>query len=315
MDKTTSEPGFVGIDVGKAHVDVYCHPLGEAFRVTREPGGLEELTKRLCQSKPALVVLEATGGFERVVVATLGSAGLPVVVVNPRQIRDFARATGRLAKTDRLDAQIIARFAAAIRPEVRALPDQAARAFAELTTRRRQLVEMISTENMRAQQAVHATVRTRLAAHVEWLNQELSQLDADLDTAVRASPLWLERQALLTSAPCVGPTVARTLIADVPELGTLDRRQIAALIGLAPMAHDSGQHRGARHIRGGRASVRAVLYMAAWVGTRCNPVLKALYNKLIEAGKPRKVALVACMRKLLTILNAMVRSNTPWQDA
>jgi transposase len=315
MDQTASQESFVGIDVGKADVDVALRPLGERMRVARNGAALEQLAARLRELAPTLIVLEATGGFERVVLATLAGAGLPVVMVNPRQIRDFARATGRLAKTDRLDAQIIAQFAEAVRPEVRPLPDQAAQDFAELAARRRQLVEMISAEGMRVRQAVHKKVRRQLDAHLLWLNQELSALDADLDEAVRGSPLWVERVELLTSVPCVGPTVARTLIADLPELGSLDRRQIAALAGVAPVAHDSGKHHGARHIRGGRTTVRAMLYMAAWVGLRCNPVIKAYYARLTAAGKPRKVALVACMHKLLTILNAMVRTNTAWKTA
>jgi transposase len=312
MEQTTAETVFVGIDVAKAHVDVHLHPGNEAFRVSRNAAGLDELADRLRRIHPSLVVLEATGGFEHVVTATLAGAGLPVVVINPRQIRDFARATGRLAKTDRLDAAIIARFAAAVRPEVRPLPDEAAQGFAELAARRRQLVEMISAESLRAKQAVHRKVRKQLGAHILWLNQQLTQLDADLDETVRGSPLWREREALLVSTPSVGKTVAHTLLAHVPELGRLDRRQIAALVGLAPMAHDSGAHRGQRHIRGGRSAVRAKLYMAAWVGCRHNPVLRRFYERLLAAGKPRKVALVACMRKLLTILNAMIRDNKPW---
>ena len=313
MDETLSGPVFVGIDVGKSHADVHIYPRQEAFRIARDTAGLDELVARMREAAPALIVLEATGGYERVVTAALAGAGLPVVVVNPRQIRDFARATGRLAKTDRLDAAVIARFAAAIRPEERPVPDAASRDFAELIARRRQLVDMISAETMRSAQIANAAVRVRLTAHLDWLRKELAQLDRDLDAAVRASPNWRERVTLMTSVPGVGPAVARTLIAELPELGTLDRRRIAALAGLAPMAHDSGQHRGARHIRGGRGSVRAVLYMAAWVGSRCNPVLKAAYERLRAAGKPRNVALVACMRKLLTILNAMVRTNAAWQ--
>jgi len=315
MDQTATPACFVGIDVGKANVDVELRPLGETLCVPRTGAGLEQLAARLRAVLPTLIVLEATGGFERVVLATLAGAGLPVVMVNPRQIRDFARATGRLAKTDRLDAQIIARFAEAVRPEVRPLPDAAAQDFADLAARRRQLVEMISAEGMRVDQAVHKKVRRRLAAHLLWLNKELSALDTDLDEAVRGSPLWVERAALLTSVPCVGPTLTRTLIADLPELGSLDRRQIAALVGIAPVAHDSGKHHGARHIRGGRTTVRAALYMAAWVGCRYNPVIKAFYERLKAAGKPHKVALVACMHKLLTILNAMVRTNTAWKTA
>ena len=319
MDETRSEPCFVGIGVGKAHLDIFIHvvghPSGEGFRLNRDPAGLDELLARLQPRAPALIVLEATGGFERVVTAALWGAGLPVAVVNPRQIRDFARASGRLAKTDRLDPQIIARFAAAIRPDQRPQPDAAACELADLLARRRQLVEMISAETMRSHQARLPAVRRRLAAHLDWLNKELSQLDADLDSAVRASPAWRERAALLLSVPGIGHASTRTLLADLPELGSLDRRRIAALVGLAPVAHDSGQHRGARHIQGGRGTVRAALYMAAWIASRCNPVLKDMYQRLRAAGKPRKVALVACMRRLLTILNAMVRDNTPWRAA
>lgn len=312
MEQITAETVFVGIDVAKAHVDVHIHPTNEAFRVPRDATGLDHLVDRLRQFPPNLVVLEATGGFEQVVTATLAGAGLPVVIINPRQIRDFARATGRLAKNDRLDAEIIARFAAAIRPQVRALPDEAAQGFAELAARRRQLVEMISAESLRSKQAVHRKVQKQLGAHILWLNKELTRLDADLDETVRGSPLWRGREELLVSVPCVGRTVARTLLADLPELGSLDRRQIAALVGLAPFAHDSGAHRGQRHIRGGRSAVRAKLYMAAWVGCRYNPVLRRFYERLVAAGKSRKVALVACMHKLLTILNAMIRENKPW---
>jgi transposase len=313
MDTTPAAPAcFVGLDVGKANVDVHLHPLGQAWRITRDAPGLDQLCQRLHEVSPNLIVLEATGGFERVVLATLAGAGLPVVMVNPRQIRDFARASGRLAKTDRLDAAIIARFAEAIRPELRPLPEQASRDFAELAARRRQLVEMISAEGMRAQQAVHSKVRKHLQEHLVWLNKELTQLDGDLDAAVRASPRWLEVSEILTSVPGVGPVVARTLLADLAEIGTLDRRQIAALAGVAPVAHDSGRHRGQRHIAGGRGSVRAALFMASWVATRCNPVIGAFYRRLIANGKPRKVALVACMRKLLTILNTMVKKGTKW---
>jgi transposase len=315
MDVTQSAPCFVGIDVGKAHVDTYVCPDGTAFRVARDPAGLDNLLARLTPFAPVLIVLEATGGYERVVAAALCGAGLPVAVVNPRQVRDFARATGQLAKTDRLDARINARFAAAVRPEERPAPDAATRHLGELVARRRQLVEMISAETMRSYQATNETIRHRLEAHLDWLRAELDQFDADLDAAVRASPIWLERAALLLTVPGVGQATTRTLLAELPELGCLDRRRIAALAGLAPFAHDSGQHRGTRHIRGGRGTVRAALYMAAWVGSRYNPVLKRIYERLRAAGKSRKVALVACMRRLLTMLNAMIRSNTPWRAA
>jgi transposase len=313
MDETTSEPRFVGIDVGKANIDIFVHPSGEAFRLERDPAGLDDLVARLKPLAPTLIALEATGGFERLVTAALYGAGLPVAVINPRQIRDFARATGRLAKTDQVDPRVIAHFAAAVRPEQRPQPDAEASRFAELVARRRQVVDMISAEKMRSHQARQTSVRHRLAAHVTWLNKELKELDADLDTAVRASPAWRERAELMLSVPGVGDVTTRTLLAELPELGTLDRRRIAALAGLAPVAHDSGKHRGARHIRGGRGTVRTALYMAANSARQWNPVLKQTYQRLMAAGKLHKVALVACMRKLLTILNAMVRSNTPWQ--
>ncbi|MEJ1974843.1 MAG: IS110 family transposase [Acetobacteraceae bacterium] len=316
MDQTTpSAAVFVGIDVAKKQLDVHIRPGGTAFTVSRDGPGLDALVQRL-QALPAdLIVLEATGGFETVVTATLGGAGLPVLVVNPRQIRDFARACGQLAKTDGLDAAVIALFAERVRPALRPLPDEATRQLGELAARRRQIVEMITAEGHRRRQASHKRVQKRLDVHTAWLQKELSSLDADIDTAVRGSPLWREREDLLVSVPGVGKTVARTLLAELPELGQLDRRALAALVGLAPMNRDSGLHRGTRSIRGGRGTVRAVLYMAAWVGTRFNPVIKAFYDRLRAAGKPRKVALVACMHKLLTTLNAIVRDQTPWKNA
>ncbi len=273
------------------------------------------MVHRLQVLQPELIVLEATGGFEIIVTATLAAAGLPVVVVNPRQIRDFARACGQLAKTDTLDAAVIALFAERIRPSLRPLPDEATRQLGELAARRRQIVEMITAEGLRRRQTNLKRVQKRLDAHIGWLQKELSGIETDIDAAVRESPLWREQEALLTSVPGVGRTVARTLLAELPELGQLDRRAVAALVGIAPLNHDSGQHRGSRHIRGGRVAVRAALYMAAWVGTRFNPVIKAFYDRLRAAGKPRKVALVACMHKLITILNAIVRTKKPWQTA
>ncbi len=316
MDQTNqTHVSFVGIDVAKKHLDVHIRPSGQAFTTTRDAPGLDDLVKQLQALRPELIVLEATGGYEAVVTATLSGAGLPVLVVNPRQIRDFARACGQLAKTDSLDAAIIALFADRIRPELRPLPDEATRQLGELTARRRQIVEMITAEGHRRQQASHKRVQKRLDAHTAWLQKELSSIDTDIDTAVRKSMLWQQQEALLTSVPGVGKTVARTLLADLPELGQLDRRSLAALVGIAPMNHDSGMHRGARRIRGGRTTVRGVLYMAAWVGTRFNPVLKTFYQRLLATGKPRKVALVACMHKLLTILNAIIRTNTKWEIA
>jgi transposase len=308
---------FIGIDVSKATLDVAgCTPEGPAAEVATSvantEAGLAELLPVLLGRAPVLVVLEATGGYERLAAATLALHGLPVVVVNPRPVREFAKAIGRWAKTDALDAALLAHFAERIRPAPRALPGSATGPLAELIVRRRQLVEMLTAEgNRRA--LVSASVRRRLEAHIRWLERELGQVEGELQRAVEASPVWRARDDLLQSAPGVGPRVSQSLIALLPELGTLGRQHIAALVGLAPFNDDSGGRRGVRHIQGGRAAVRTVLYMGALVGVRYNPVLKAFYQRLRAAGKPAKVALVACMRKLLTILNAMVRSDTPWQ--
>ena len=308
-------PCFVGIDVAKKHLDIHVRPTGTSFTVSRDTAGLDELLARLRPLQPSLIVLEATGGYETIVLATLGGAGLPVLAVNPRQIRDFARACGRLAKTDSLDAAVIALFAERIRPELRPQPDAATQAIAELAARRRQIVEMISAESRRRQQAATKRVQNNINIHISWLQKELSSIDVELDTTIRGSAVWASSEDLLVSVPGVGKTVAHTLIAHLPELGTLDRREIAALAGVAPFNYDSGSHRGSRSIRGGRSVVRAKLYMAAWVATRCNPVIKTFYERLIAAGKQRKVAIVACMRKLLTILNALIREKKPWQPA
>jgi transposase len=305
---------FVGIDVAKAKLDIHIHPTNESFVVSRDAAGLSELVGRLRDAKPSLVVLEATGGLETVVISRLGLAKLPVVAINPRQMRDFARATGQLAKTDRLDARLIALFAARIQPEVRPLPDQDALLLGELLARREQLIGMITAENNRRQQLSARRLVRQVDQHVLWLQKQLSGIEADLDGAIRATPLWRDTVTLLTSVPGVGAAVARTLLIELPELGHLTRRKIAALAGLAPLARDSGTVRGRRAIRGGRSTVRAKLFMAAWVGCRHNPALRTAYDRLIAAGKPRKVALVACMRKLLTILNAIVRSQTPWHS-
>jgi transposase len=312
--ETSTGSCFVGIDVAKASLDVCVRPSGESFTTARDPAGLDALLVRLKLLAPQLIVLEATGGFEVVVATALATAGLAVAVVNPRQVRDFARATGRLAKTDRLDAAVIAEFAERIRPPLRPLPDAQAQELGELLARRRQIVEMMSAERCRRQQASARRVQKRLDAHLAWLQKELSAAEGDLDAALRASPLWCDTAELLRSVPGVGETTVRTLMIEMPELGHLSRRQIAALAGLAPIARDSGTLRGVRSIRGGRAPVRGVLYMAAWVGVRFNPVLKAAYERLRAAGKARKVALVACMRKLLTILNAIVRTQKPWNS-
>jgi transposase len=306
---------FVGVDVAKDRLDIHVLPAGAAFAVTRDPAGIEDLCTRLAPLAPALIVLEATGGLETVVVAALAGAGLPVAAVNPRQIRDFARATGKLAKTDALDAQAIARFAAAVRPPVRALPDEDARTLADFVARRRQVIEMAVAERNRRRLARTATLRKRIDAVIAVLETQLADLDHDIGRKLRESPAWREKEDLLKTVPGVGDQTARTLIAELPELGTLDRRKIAALVGVAPMNRDSGTWRGKRFVQGGRASVRCALYMAALVAVRRNPVLKAFYQRLIGAGKAPKTALVAAMRKLLTILNAMLKHKTAWAGA
>lgn len=305
----------VGIDVAKHRLDVHVRPQGEAFLVAADEAGVTALVERLQALGPTLVVLEATGGYEVPVAAALGSAGLPVAVVNPRQVRDYARATGQLAKTDALDARIIAQFGEAVQPAVRPLPDEQARALGELVARRRQLVEMLAAESNRHRQVRERRVRERIAAHLEWLRRALKEIEHDLQDTIRTTPLWRERENLLTSVPGVGDVTAHTLIAELPELGQLDRRQIAALVGVAPLNRDSGTFRGRRMIGGGRASVRCVLYMAAVSALRCNPVIAALYQRLVAAGRPGKVALVAAMRKLLVILNAIVRDGRRWEPA
>jgi len=306
---------YVGIDVAKQHVDVHVRPTDESFRVSRDDAGLGELVARLRCLTPTLVVLEATGGYEIAVAATLGGAGLPVAVVNPRQIRDVARATGQLAKTDALDARNIARFAEAVQPVARPLPTAQAQALAELVARRRQLVEMLGAETTRHQQAREPRVQRRIATHLRWLTKALAELERDLDDTLRASPLGRATDNLLQSVPGVGNVTAFTLIADLPELGHLDRRQIAALVGIAPINRDSGTLRGRRMIAGGRPMVRCVLYMATLTAVRFNPVIAHFYQRLIAAGRPKKVALTAAMRKLLTILNAILRDQRPWQPA
>jgi transposase len=302
----------VGIDVSKAALDVALRPGSEAWRGANDEAGLAELVGRLRPLGPQLMVLEATGGLERLVVAALALAGLPIAVVNPRQGRDFARAPGRLAKTDALDAAVLAHFAAAIHPAPRPLPDAQSPALAALVERRRQVVGMLSAEKNRVQQALPA-VRPKVAAHITWLEQALKELDAELDQTLHASPLWRERDQLRRSVPGIGPTVSRTLLAHLPELGQGSAKHIATLVGLAPLNRDSGAWRGARAIWGGRRHVRAALYMAALVGVRHNPVLRTFYARLLARGKPKKVALTACRHKLLTILHAVLRDRTPWQ--
>ena len=313
MEHSPAGPTFVGIDVAKDRLDVHLRPADEAFALSRDGAGLEALVERLMVLAPTLVVLEATGGFEVVVAGALAAAGLPLVVVNPRQIRDFARATGRLAKTDRLDAEAIARFAEAVQPAPRPVPSAAAQALGELVARRRQLVAMITREGQRRRQARDPRLGRRLEAHVVWLQKELSALETDLDDAVRATPAWRVAEDLLASVPGIGKTSARTLIAELPELDSLDRRKIAALVGVAPINRDSGTFRGRRMVMGGRASVRTALYMPTLTAIRHNPALQAFYQRLIGRGRPAKVAITACMRKLLVILNAILRDHRPWQ--
>jgi transposase len=304
-------PLFVGIDVAKAHLDIAVRPTGEQWRAPHDDPGITALVARLVELTPTLVVLEATGGREVGLVAALVAAGVPVAVVNPRQVRRFAQAVGQLAKTDALDAQLLARFADLVRPSPRPLPDPQAQALSALLARRSQVVAMITAERQRFGTAVPA-VQVRIRAHLHWLEAELADINAQLHDAVQASPAWREREDLLRSVPGIGPTTAFTLLADLPELGTVGRKAIAALVGVAPLACDSGTLRGRRLVWGGRARVRSVLYMATLVATRHNPVIRACYTKLCAAGKPKKVALVACMHKLLLILNAILRQGSPW---
>lgn len=306
-------PIFIGIDVSKARLDVAMRPSAEKLSVSNDEAGIQALVKRLSELKPVLIVLEATGGLERSVSGTLGSAQLPVVVVNPRQVRDFAKATGQLAKTDRIDAEVMARFAEVIRPPLRPLPDEVSLELRALIARRRQLIEMMVAEKNRLSAASKA-VRKRIAAHIRWLETELDRADKDLDHSIRQSSIWQEHEDLLRSAPGIGPVVSRTLLAELPELGRLNRKQIAALVGIAPLNCDSGTFRGRRGIWGGRATVRAVLYMAALVASRRNSVIRDFYKRLRDKGKAPKVALVACMRKLLIILNAMIKHKTRWSE-
>lgn len=310
MSSTTAV--FVGIDVSKATLDVAMRPSGEQWRVANDPEGVREVLSRLQAAPPALLVLEATGGLELLVVSELSLAGLPVVVVNPRQVRDFARATGRLAKTDVLDAQILAQFADVVRPDPRPLPDEAARELTALVTRRRQLVDMRVAESLRRQSAPRA-VRPQIEAHLRLLQRYIEEVDRELDDRIQGSPLWRAKEDLLKSAKGVGPVLARTLIAKLPELGRLNRKQISALVGVAPLNRDSGAWRGKRSCWGGREDVRSVLCMATRSAVRSdNPDVRALYQRLITAGKLEKVALMAAMHKLLLVLNAMVRTNTRW---
>jgi transposase len=305
---------FIGVDVAKAQLEFACQPSGATGRVLNEEAGVAALVARCRALQPTLIVCEATGGYEAALVAALATARLPVVVANPRQVRDFAKATGQLAKTDAIDAQVLALFAERVRPEPRPVPDDALTALEELLTRRRQLIEMLTAEKNRLGVA-RGPVRRDLQQHIRFLERRLREVDDDLHTAVKTSPVWRVKDDLLQSVPGVGRVVSLTLLAQLPELGRLSHKEIAALVGVAPLNRDSGTLRGKRVVYGGRAPVRAVLYMAALVASRRNPVIRAFYGRLRAAGKPAKVALTACMRKLLTILNAIARDGTPWRLA
>jgi len=312
-ERDVKEPSTsIGIDVAKATLDVAVRPAGARWQVPYTEEGVEGLVQQVQELEPTLVVLEATGRLEVVLVSALAQARLPVAVVNPRQVRDFAKATGRLAKTDAIDAEVLAHFAEAVRPTPRPLPDSQVQALDALVTRRRQVVAMLTAEQNRLHTTSPAT-RADILAHLRWLERRLAKLDAELGEALRDSPLWREREDLLRSVPGIGPVATMTLVAELPELGTLNRREIAALVGVAPLNRDSGTRRGKRTVWGGRAPVRAALYMATLVATRYNPVIRAFYQRLCLAGKPKKVALTACMRKLLTILNAMLKQHTVWE--
>jgi transposase len=310
---STTRRTYVGVDVSKATLNVAILPARQHFVVSNDEAGIDELLGRLTQVSDALVVLEASGGFERPLAAALAASGVALFVVNPRQARDFAKATGTLAKTDALDAFVLARFAEAIRPTPRAIPDAEAREFREILARRRQIIRMMTAEKNRLGASSSKAVCGRIEAHIRWLEKELSRTDRDLDETIENSPAFKENEALLRSVPGVGPVLCRTLLAELPELGSLSPRELSALVGVAPLNRDSGTLRGRRTVWGGRARVREALYMGALIASRFNPAIKEFYERLLAAGKPKKVALVACMRKLLTILNAVMRERVPWR--
>lgn len=309
------EATVVGIDVSKNTLDVHVHPAGEAFAVARNADGIDALIARIAPLGVHAVAVEATGGFETVVAASLGGAGLPVIVVNPAQVRAFAQALGKRAKTDPIDAAVIARFVEATKPQIRPLPDEDTRILADLVGRRRQIIQMIVAEKQRERQIPNRTLKKSAARLIKALEKELTVLDTGIDDSVRGSPVWREKEDLLQSVPGVGPITARTLLAELPELGTLTRREVASLAGVAPWTRQSGKWRGKSFTGGGRAGVRSAIFMAAMVGARRNPVLQPFHQRLIAAGKPKLVAIVAVARKLLTILNAILRDKTPWQTA
>jgi len=311
MNKISGEQ-FVGVDVSKSTLDMSSEPAAQRLHVAYDEAGIRQIVECLKEVRPALIVIEATGGLEVRIATELASQELPVAVINPRQARDFAKATGRLAKTDQVDAAVLAAFARAIRPQVRPLKDADTRALDDMVSRRRQLIEMRTQETLRLGTAASKPLQKSLKRHIAWLDKQISEADDDLNQRMRESEVWLVKDDLLRGIPGVGVVTTLTLLAKCPELGTLNRREIAALTGVAPLANDSGKHRGKRFIWGGRAEVRAVLYMATVSAIRCNTVIKAFAERLKKAGKPPKVVIVACMRKLLTIMNAILKNNTPW---
>lgn len=303
---------YIGIDISKAHLDVAVLPTSEMWREGNDEEGISRLVKRLKEFQPALVVLEATGGLELPLACTLGLDDLPVAIVNPRQVRDFAKATGLLAKTDTLDAKVLALFAERVRPTPRPLPDAQAQELSALLARRRQLIQMLTAEGNRLRAMPVPSLKREIQEHLTWLAERLKRLDDDLGKKLKESPVWQAKEGLLKGVPGIGPVMQYTLLAELPELGSLNRKQIAALVGVAPFNRDSGILRGQRHIRGGRARLRSTLYMATLASTRFNPVIRDFYQRLCARGKPKKVALVACMRKFLTILNAMLKHQATW---
>ena len=313
MSPTPKQEVHVGIDVSKRTLDVCLLPEGESFVLTNDQEGVDQLLSHLEGVSPELVVVEATGRFERLAATSIASAGIAVAVVNPRQARDFAKAIGQLAKTDKIDAFVLARLARAVEPSPSVLPDAETRLLQAILARRRQLLSMLTAENNRLQMAREEALAKRIRAHMKWLEKEISRTDSDLQEAIEASASFKENESLLRSVPGVGPVLARTLLAELPELGKLTHKRLCALVGVAPFNRDSGQRRGKQEVWGGRASVRAALYMGALVATRHNPTIKGFYKRLVAAGKPKKVALVACMRKLLTILNALMRDHAVWR--
>lgn len=304
---------FVGIDVSKASLDVFVLPQGDSFTMANDEAGVEVLAERLEELKPTLVVLEATGGLQNLAVGVLHAKQLPVVVANPRQVRDFAKAMGKLAKSDGIDAQVLANFAQRIKPELRPIKDESAQVLSALLSRRRQLLEMLVAEKNRLNSA-RKEVRPDIQKHIAWLESRLKKTNKDMEKAIKATPAWKEKGNLLTSMPGVGTVLSTTLLSDLPELGQATGKQIAALVGVAPLNRDSGKYHGHRQVWGGRSQVRAVLFMATTTTIRFNPVFKAFFNRLRQAGKPYKLALTAVMRKMIVTLNAMVKNHSPWQQ-